>query len=109
MFTIVNEEYCKKLLILLPNQKHPAQYHKIKRETFHVINGDVNLSLDGVESVLKIGDVITIDPGVVHIFSSKNGCIIEEISSNHQANDSFYVDDEITKNSNRKTLVNYWR
>lgn len=109
MFTIVNEEYCKKLLILLPNQKHPAQYHKIKRETFHVIHGDVNLSLDGVESILKTGDVITIDPGVVHIFSSKNGCIIEEISSNHKANDSFYVDDKITKNSNRKTLVNYWR
>jgi len=109
MFTIVNKEYCKKLLILLSNQIHPAQFHKVKRETFHVISGDVNLSLDGVECHLNVGDVVTIEPGVVHSFSSKNGCVIEEISSNHKTNDSFYIDEKITKNSNRKTLVNYWR
>jgi len=109
MFTIVNEEYCKKLLVLLPNQSHPAQYHKVKRETFHVINGDISLSLDGVESSLSVGDVVTIEPNVIHIFSSKNGCIIEEISSNHKINDSFYVDKKIMKNNNRKTIVNYWR
>ena len=30
MFTIVNREYCKKILVCLPSQIHPTQYHKIK-------------------------------------------------------------------------------
>ena len=35
MITVVNEEYCKKLLFLLPGQSHPEQYHKkIKKKLF---------------------------------------------------------------------------
>ncbi len=40
IFTIVNQEYCKKLLILLPRQKHPKQYHLKKTETYHILEGD---------------------------------------------------------------------
>ena len=35
MITVVNREYCKKILILLPGQAHPEQYHR--RKTFHVL------------------------------------------------------------------------
>ena len=31
MITLVNREYCKKILICLPNQTHPEQYHKRKK------------------------------------------------------------------------------
>jgi len=34
MITVINREYCKKILILLPDQTHPQQYHKIKEESF---------------------------------------------------------------------------
>ena len=33
MITVVNEEYCKKVLVMLPGQSHPEQYHKKKKET----------------------------------------------------------------------------
>ncbi len=108
MLTIVNRGYCKKLLVVLPGQKHPEQYHKEKEETFHVLAGDVRLELDGVLHLLNAGDVVTVEPGVRHAFTSKTGAIIEEISSTHFANDSFYTDEAIAQNSARKTLLTYW-
>ena len=95
MATVVNEEYCKKILIMLPGQSHPEQYHKRKKETFHVIHGDAKLFLDGVSSDIKTGDVVTIEPGVRHAFTTESGCVIEEISSTHFVDDSYYTDETI--------------
>jgi len=39
---------------------------------------------------------------------SKTGCVMEEISSTHHKNDSFYTDDSINQNTNRKTILTYW-
>jgi quercetin dioxygenase-like cupin family protein len=108
MLTVVNRAYCKKLLILFPGQRHPEQYHKQKEETFHVLYGDVQLVLDGESKECKPGDVITVNPGVRHAFRSVGGAVIEEISSTHIRNDSFYTDSAINDNQNRKTLLSYW-
>ena len=108
MLTIINRGYCKKLLLLFPGQQHPEQYHLEKEETFHVLQGEVSLVLDGVERVCFPGDVVTVEPGVRHAFSSTSGAIIEEISSTHQRNDSFYTDETINANLDRKTILSYW-
>ena len=108
MITVINREYCKKLLISLPGQFHPEQYHEKKEETFHVLYGNVKMFLDGVERMLSPGDIVTIQPGVRHAFSTEAGSIIEEISSTHYVNDSFYTDDRISKNPDRKTFLTYW-
>jgi N-acetylneuraminate synthase len=108
MLNVVNREYCKKLLIMLPGQNHPAQYHKVKEETFHVLYGDLDLSLDDNERILNAGDVVTIERGVQHEFGSRSGAIIEEISTTHFGEDSFYRDPAITGNLNRKTFVTHW-
>lgn len=108
MVTVVNREYCKKLIITLPGQNHPEQYHEKKEETFVVLYGDVNLKLDGVSHNLTKGDVITIEPQVRHEFSTLNGCVIEEVSSTHYVNDSYYTDNNISKNLNRKTFITHW-
>lgn len=108
MITVVNRDYCKKVLISLPNQSHPEQYHQEKEETFHVLYGDVELTLDGVTKVHGPGDVINIEPGTRHSFVSKTGAVIEEISSTHFKDDSFYTDESINANSDRKTFLTYW-
>jgi sialic acid synthase SpsE/quercetin dioxygenase-like cupin family protein len=108
MITVVNREYCKKLIIVLPNQTHPEQYHLQKEETFVILHGEVELILDGVKKVLKKGDVITIEKEVRHEFSTKTGCIIEEVSSTHYINDSYYTNESISKNKDRKTFVTHW-
>ncbi len=108
MFTVVNRDYCKKIIAVLPGQNHPEQFHEKKEETFHILFGDLDLILDGESNALGVGDVITVLPGVRHIFSSKNGCVLEEISSTHIKDDSFYTDESIALNKNRKTFINSW-
>jgi mannose-6-phosphate isomerase-like protein (cupin superfamily) len=108
LITIVNRAYCKKLIILLPGQKHPEQYHNQKEETFHVLYGNVWLTLDGVERLCRTGEVITIERGVHHSFRSDRGVVVEEISSTHIVEDSFYTDPAIMSNPYRKTLLTHW-
>jgi sialic acid synthase SpsE/mannose-6-phosphate isomerase-like protein (cupin superfamily) len=108
MITVVNREYCKKILILLPGQAHPEQFHKKKEETFHVLWGRGMIRLDGVEKQMKPGDVYVIQPGTRHYFSSDDGVILEEISSTHYLDDSYYTDESIHLNKNRKTFLTHW-
>lgn len=108
MLTVVNRAYCKKLLILMPGQRHPEQYHKQKEETFHILYGTIQLKLDGIQQTCKPGDVVTVDPGVRHSFISNDGAVIEEISSRHFTQDSFYTDPAINVNRYRKTLISSW-
>jgi sialic acid synthase SpsE/quercetin dioxygenase-like cupin family protein len=108
LVTVVNRDYCKKLLVTLPGQLHPEQYHEQKEETFHVLYGEVELILDGVSNILHPGDVLTVEPGVRHAFTSQTGSVIEEISTTHFKQDSFYTDPAIMQNKQRKTLLTYW-
>ncbi|MBZ0105898.1 MAG: N-acetylneuraminate synthase family protein [Sulfuricella denitrificans] len=108
LITVVNRCYCKKLLVVLPGQSHPEQYHMKKEETFHVLQGEILLELDGVQSVCRPGDVVTIEPGVRHAFRSEGGAVIEEISTTHDKDDSYYTDTAIMENRQRKSLLTYW-
>jgi len=108
MVTVVNREYCKKLIAVLPKQYHPEQYHLQKEETFLILFGELELTLDGETTILKTGDVVTVKPEVRHAFTTTTGAIIEEISSTHIVNDSFYTDETIIDNKNRKTILQHW-
>lgn len=107
---IVNREYCKKLIIMLPHQKHPSHYHKLKEETFQVLYGDMHLVLNGEESDMKVGETKTVMRMDWHSFSTENGLIFEEISTTHRRNDSFYEDQRIAELDPmvRKTFVERW-
>ena len=104
----INREYCKKLIIVLSGQRHPAHFHKVKEETFNVLYGDVTFNLDGKLLESKAGDIVVVERGVNHSFTTKNGCIFEEVSTTHIPGDSYYEDPEIMKNQNRKTVLTYW-
>ena len=96
------------LIFLLPQQKHPEQYHKIKNETFHIIYGKIYIKLNGEKKILTQGDIVSIKPHVNHEFGclSNTGAIIEELSSESFPKDSFYTDTKINKNPNRKSFIN---
>lgn len=106
----VNREYCKKLVVSLPNQKHPNHYHKRKEETFQVLSGIFECVVDGKHRTLYPGQTILVQPGVWHSFWSNTGSIIEEISTTHFNNDSIYNDPKINKmdRNERKTAVKNW-
>jgi sialic acid synthase SpsE/quercetin dioxygenase-like cupin family protein len=104
----VNREYCKKLIVMLPGQRHPVHFHRKKEETFHVLHGDVTIELNGVEKDCEAGDMVIVERGVRHSFRSKNGTVLEEISTTHYRDDSFYDDSGIMLNEQRKTALTFW-
>ena len=104
----VNRQYCKKLIIMLPGQRHPVHFHKRKEETFQILSGELFLDLGHGEEVYRSGDIILVEKGVKHSFRSEKGTIFEEISSTHYPDDSYYDDQDILKNKNRKTEMTFW-
>ena len=108
IINIVNREYCKKLILLLPGQKHPSHAHKRKEETFHVLYGDMILVLDGEERHYHEGDLVTVEREVKHHFASNGGVVVEEISTTHYKDDSYYEDPDIIANKQRKTQMTFW-
>lgn len=105
IISIVNREYCKKLLILLPGQRHPVHSHQRKEETFNVLAGELLLNLNGVESTIRAGEMVTVERGVEHSFGSDTGVIFEELSTTHFQDDSYYADSSINANGQRKTRL----
>jgi len=108
MITVVNRDYCKKLIFVLPGQTHPAMWHEKKDETFFLVYGDLGLKLNGQDVSIRTGETVAIAPSVLHEFTSTGGAIIEEVSTNHSSSDSLYEDKSITLNKQRKTFVQYW-
>jgi sialic acid synthase SpsE/mannose-6-phosphate isomerase-like protein (cupin superfamily) len=106
--TVVNREYCKRVIVMLPGQTHPEQFHKLKDETYHILHGNICLKLDGVARPVKANEVVVIPRGVKHAFTTTGGAVIEEVSSHYSQGDSYYVDSSIEANTARKTLVTYW-
>ncbi len=93
----VNRQYCKKLLILLPGQRHPVHFHPQKEETFELLYGDCEILLNNNKIKLEQGLPLLIEKRTPHSFSSVNGAIIEEISTTHIKGDSVYEDPKINK------------
>ena len=108
MITVINREYCKRLVLLLPGQNHPEHWHTVKDETFHILHGEIDLVLEGRRMKCVTNDVVAIPRGARHEFRSATGAVIEEVSSTHTRNDSGYADPAITANAQRKTYVTNW-
>lgn len=106
----INRDYCKKLIIQLPRQKHPYHFHQKKEETFQLLYGDLEVEKDGRKITLNPGDTLLIRPEEWHKFHTLHGAIFEEISTTHYNNDSYYEDERIARlpRDMRKTYLENW-
>ena len=107
IINLVNREYCKKLIVMLPGQKHPEHCHKLKEEPSSCCMATSRSTLP-VSGRKRAGDLLVVERGVAHSFSSHGGMIMEEISSTHHKGDSYYTDPAILPADERKTLISYW-
>lgn len=59
---------------------------------------------------MEAGDIVTVQRGKVHSFTSRDGAVFEEISTTHKKEDSFYMDETIAKRDimERKTIMKDW-
>ena len=109
LFNCINRTYAKKIIVQIPNQKHPLHKHKRKEETFQILSGILYSELNGIKKKLLPGDTQIVRPNVWHRFhAGKEGCVFEEVSTTHHNDDSFYKDDKIKilKREQRKTFIN---
>lgn len=106
----INRAYCKKLIVMLPRQKHPFHYHKKKEETFQLLYGDLEAVLEGRKFKLIPGNTFLVKPDQWHKFHTLDGAIIEEISTMHYNDDSFYEDERVSRipRGKRKTEIINW-
>lgn len=107
IITCVNREYCKKIIMLLPGQFNPTHTHHKKEETFHILYGELEITLDGEKKICHAGDIVTVERGKPHNFGSRTGAVMEEISTTHFRNDSFYDDANIAEAAKRKTYMTF--
>ena len=49
-----------------PGQDFQAHYHNIMEENFHILQGKIDIVVDGEVHTLSAGDFIHIEPGEVH-------------------------------------------
>lgn len=104
---VVNRDYCKSYVIMLPHEGYPGHYHRIKIESFYVLYGDLEVLIDGAETDLVAGDMIHIDRGQDHSFCSRTGVVFEEISTMYVPNDSIYLEANVqnTTYEQRRTTI----
>jgi mannose-6-phosphate isomerase-like protein (cupin superfamily) len=99
-----NDKYCGKHLHIVPGKKCSVHYHKNKKETFYVINGELLIEYSdhtdlyswqnmlGIKTILlEKGDSFTIEPNTPHRFytTASYPCDFIEISTHHDDNDSY--------------------
>ena len=90
-------EYASKWLTVAPGQVCPNHYHKVIKETFLIIKGEVRMVLDGEERLMKPGDKCTFGPGTWHWFTSDKGAVIEEITTRQIPTDNCFEDESIQR------------
>lgn len=92
LVTCYNNEYAKKILIQLPRQKHPYHFHKEKKETFQLLWGDMEFTVEGNKHNMAPGELLTVERGQWHKFQTLHGAIVEEVSTQAIVGDSYYED-----------------
>jgi mannose-6-phosphate isomerase-like protein (cupin superfamily) len=80
-----NDRYAGKILHIDAGQLLSLQYHERKDETFYVLKGEVNLTVeeDGAlsEVRLPVGSSYRIRPGVRHRMRAEGPCDLIEVST----------------------------
>lgn len=92
------EDYCGKILYILPGNSSSMHYHAKKHETFYVLEGKLSVEVIDTETterhthILEEGDSFVIDRFVPHQLSASGTPVkFIEISTFHRDEDSYRV------------------
>lgn len=100
-FWIANETesgYCGKFLFLFEGQRCPCHYHKVKHETFFILKGKLEMTVDDQPQVMNIGDKLVMPTGVRHTFLAIEPTLVLEVSMPSTEQDNFFDNKQIGNN-----------
>lgn len=102
---LINRDYSKIVVVMLPGQSYPEHFHVTKDETYFILHGTLDVEIAGETRRLFPGQTFSVARGSVHSFRTDEGVVFEEIATRYIKGDSKYVDERINQNSQRKTIV----
>ncbi len=74
-------EYAGKILEVKKGSRLSLQYHKRKKETMYILEGEIILILNDKKNEMRVGDSITINPGDKHRVEALDDTKIIEVST----------------------------
>ena len=77
-----------------PGEDFKAHYHNIMEENFYILEGEIDIVVDGVVHHLTPGQMIHIEPGEVHYCINRSAAPIKMVSTlaPYQEKDKVEVD-----------------
>lgn len=84
-----NELYCGKILNLKKGYQCSIHKHKLKDETFYILEGTVLMEVENIKNTMKAGETVRIKPDTYHRFTGLEDSKIIEISTQHFDEDSY--------------------
>ena len=84
-----NERYCGKVMRLKEGWQCSLHHHKIKDETFYVLEGIVWFEHGDRSFELRAGDTVHVAPGTKHRFGGITSAIMIEVSTPHSDDDVY--------------------
>jgi N-acetylneuraminate synthase len=93
----VEEGYCGKFMFMFKGQTCPLHHHRIKHETFFIVQGQIEMILGGKKIILNQGDRLIVDRKVKHMFTAMKNSLILESSKPDLVDDSIFDDQEINR------------
>ena len=64
-----------------PGEDFPAHYHNVMEENFYILEGEIDIVVDGVVNHLTKGQFIHIEPGEVHYCINNSDRMIKMVST----------------------------
>lgn len=94
----LNDDYCFKKITVNGGHKTSLQYHNTKRETIYIVCGSATFTKEAKTFFVCPGDIINLEPGVVHrVEAGTNGVVFFEVST-PQVDDVVRVQDDYGRN-----------
>jgi len=90
-----NEKYCGKKMLIKQNYYCSYHMHKIKEETFYILDGELELIHNGKYLKVGKGETLHIKPGEYHSFRALKDTNFFEFSTQHLDEDNY----RLTKSS----------
>ena len=91
-----NEKYCGKKMLIKQDYYCSYHMHKIKEETFYILDGELELIHNGKYIKVGKGETLHLKPGEYHSFRALKDTIFFEFSTQHLDEDNY----RLTKSSN---------
>lgn len=92
---LLDAEYCKvKELVIKKGGRPSYQYHHKRSEVWVVVQGEAVVTLNDIESIYKVGEVVTVPVGVPHRIENKQD---EELRFIEVQTGTYFGEDDIVR------------